>query len=248
MKIRLLTHQYLTVIVSVAALGLATPSLRAQWGSIRGNNREAQEHREPQRGPAEVQHRQPEVAPRQPEVEHRQGQVEHRQGQVERGHVEAPRVYQEPRHEELVPERRQGYYWGNYHPGETVRVLPPGYVPLSVGGLGYYYYGGVYFRPTPAGPYAAVAPPLGAVVPELPPGAQVVYAGAASFYYAWGAFYLPQGNGFVVVPPPMGAVVNVLPPWATPVVIGGRMFYVAGSTYYMPVMAGGVTAYVVTQP
>ena len=227
MKTRLLTHQYLTVIVSVAALGLVTPALRAQWGSIRGSNREAQEYRQAEHGRAEVEHRQPEVA---------------------RGHVEAPRVYQEPRHEEFVPERRQGYYWGNYHPGETVRVLPPGYVQLSVGGLGYYYYGGVYFRPTPAGPYAAVAPPIGAIVPALPPGAQVVYAGAASFYYAWGAFYLPQGNGFVVVPPPMGATVNVLPPWATPVVIGGRMFYVADSTYYMPVMAGGVTAYVVTRP
>jgi hypothetical protein len=127
-------------------------------------------------------------------------------------------------------------------------VLPVGCVQVSFGGVGYYYNDGVYFRPTPAGPYAVVPPPVGVIVPQLPDGAEAVVVGQAPYYYAAGAFYVQEPTGFAVVPAPLGAVVHGLPPGATPVVIEGRVYYLGNLTYFMPMMAGGVTVYVTAHP
>ena len=234
MKTRLPRHHRLAILALVAAVGGFAPSLQAQWGSVRSSNRERKE-------PAQVQHQ---VQAQRRENEQVRHEEEH--GRVEHAPVPA-RVYA-PGHEDFEAERRHGYYWGGFRPGVTIGVLPQGYIQLSTGGLGYYYYDGVYFRPTPDGPYAVVAPPVGVVVPQLPDGAQLVVAGGASFYYAGGAFYLPQPGGFAVVPAPLGAMVNSLPPWATAVTINGRIYYMADNTYFMPVMVGGVTAYVTARP
>jgi hypothetical protein len=154
----------------------------------------------------------------------------------------------ETRHWDVEPERRRGYYWGSYHPGLTIGGLPRGYVQVSVGGTGYYYYNGVYLRPTPAGPYAVVVPPVGAIVPALPEGAETVFVGGVTYYYAAGAFYLPDPRGFAVSPPPLGAVVHDPPPGSTTVVVEGRVYYFANGTYYLPVMMGGVTVYTTVLP
>ena len=173
---------------------------------------------------------------------------------VEHGHVDVARVHPEParvvdrRHVDIEAERRHGYYWAGYHPGLTLGSLPAGYVQVSLGGTGYYYYGGVYFRPTPEGPYVVVAPPLGVIVPQAPPGAELIAVGGANYYYAGGAFYLQVPNGFAVVPAPLGVTVNGLPPGATPVTINGKVFFAAGAAHFLPVMSGGVTVYVTAHP
>jgi hypothetical protein len=130
----------------------------------------------------------------------------------------------------------------------AVGVLPVGYVQTSVGLTGYYYYDGVYFRPTTEGAYTVVAPPVGAIVPQLPDGAEAIVIGEDTYYYGGGAFYLPQPTGFVVVEAPVGVTVPGLPLGAAPAVINGVTYYLAGSTYFLPVMQGGVTVYVTAHP
>jgi hypothetical protein len=117
-----------------------------------------------------------------------------------------------------------------------------------VGLTGYYYYNGVYFRPTTEGTYMVVAPPLGAIVPELPEGAETFVIGSATYYYVGNAFYSPQPAGFAVVKAPLGVTVSGLPVGAVPAVINGAMYYLAGDTYFLPVMQAGVTVYVTAQP
>ena len=225
MKIRLSRHYRYTILATVAALGAFAPALRADWGSLRSNNRPEHGH----------------------EAERGRAPVEHRAVVVEHGHPAPVRVA-EPAHWNVEAERRAGYYWGGYRPGVTIGTLPSGYVQVSVGGTGYYYYDGVYFRPTPAGPYAVVPPPVGVIVPQLPDGAEAVLVGPTTYYYAAGAFYLPDPRGFAVVPAPLGAVVHGLPPGATPVLIEGKIYYLGNSTYFLPVMVGGLTAYVTAIP
>jgi hypothetical protein len=127
-------------------------------------------------------------------------------------------------------------------------ALSVGYVQTSVGTTGYYYYDGVYFRPTTEGTYTVVAPPVGAIVPQLPNGADAIVLGSETYYYGGGAFYLQQLTGFAVVEAPLGITLTDLPLSAAPVVIDGVIYYVAGSTYFLPVRQAGVTVYVTAQP
>ena len=165
----------------------------------------------------------------------------------EPAHREAERVA-ERRRLDIEAERRHAFYWAGYHPGLTVSILPVGYVQVSVGATGYYYYDGVYLQPTTTGCYAVVAPPVGVIVPQLPDGAEAITMGPTTYYYAGGAFYLQQPTGFAVVPAPLGVTVTGLPPGATPVVINGVMYYMADPNYYMPVLQAGVTVYVTARP
>jgi len=242
MKTRISRQYRLTVLATVAALGAFAPALHAQWSSLRGNNH-------PEHGHEGVGERHEVHAP--PPAErhevHAPPPAEHRAVVVEHGHP-APVHVAEPRHWDVEPERRHAYWWGTYHPGLTIGALPSGYVQVSVGGTGYYYYDGVYFQPTPAGPYAVVMPPIGAIVPQLPEGAEMVNVAGATYYYAAGTFYLPDPRGFAVVPAPLGAVVHEPPPGATTVLIEGKIYYFGNGAYYLPMMAGGVTVYATVIP
>ncbi|SPE62895.1 conserved hypothetical protein [Verrucomicrobia bacterium] len=91
-------------------------------------------------------------------------------------------------------------------------------------------------------------PPVGAVVPELPPGAEAIPAGNGVYYYAGGAFYLPVAGGFQVVAPPLGVTIPELPPGATPVTISGVPYYQADGVFYEPIMENGVTVYETVPP
>jgi hypothetical protein len=121
-------------------------------------------------------------------------------------------------------------------------------VQVSVGASGFYYYDGVYYQPTTSGNYAVVAPPVGAIVPQLPSGAEAIAAGPTTYYYAGGAFYVQQPTGLAITPAPLGVTVTMLPLGAAPVVIKGVLYYLANYAYYLPVMQGGVTVYVTAQP
>ena len=210
MKLRFSNYSRLLFLAVLAAICTFTPTLRADWASIRANN-----YRERRPEPTRAYH-------------------------VERA--------REWRHADIEAERRQAFYWAGFVPGTPIQSLPQGYVQVSAGATGYYYYDGVYFRPTTTSAYEVVAPPVGALVPQLPSGAEAIAVGPTTYYYAAGAFYFQQPNGFAVMPAPMGVTVTSLPAGAAPVVIKGTLYYAAGNVYFLPVMQAGITVYVTAHP
>ncbi len=248
-------------VLIVLGLGLWTGAEAAQWGSLRGNNA-ASGHTEGRRAPVEPAGRTPEggresqsqrrlEAPRQeqgrrtaPAREIERGRSETRPG--ERREVARPEAI-DRRQWDVDEERRNAYYWSRFHSGMRIGSLPLGYSRLSVSGIPYYYYEGVYYEPQASG-YIVVTPPIGAIVPELPPGAEAIYVGPTIYYYAGGAFYVQEAQGFLVVVPPPGISVPYLPPGAVPATINGQFYYQGDGAYFMPVMQDGVTMYVTTQP
>jgi hypothetical protein len=201
MKLQFQNRFRLLAVATLAALLAFCPALRADWGSVRANNR-------------------------------------------------ADRGVREPRHADIEEEGHFACYWSGFQLGMTLNVLPPGFVQVSVGSTGYYYYDGVYFQAIAslASGYAVVAPPVGVIVPQLPSGAEQIASGNAAYYYAGGAFYLQQPTGFQVMPAPVGVVVTTLPSGATPVAVKGVLYYQATNGYYLPAMMGGVTVYTTAQP
>src|SRR5207237_6873459 len=53
--------------------------------------------------------------------------------------------------------------------------------------------------------YVVVQPPVGVILPALPPGYTVVYYGGAPYYYANDVYYVQQPTGYEVVAPPEAA-------------------------------------------
>lgn len=109
------------------------------------------------------------------------------------------------------PGRRDHDWHGNsfnyrsWHgePHHWVSHLPAGYIALTVAGLSYFYYDGLFYQPD--GPrYVVVNPPLGAVVYRLPYGYHTYWFGPRVYYFAGGTYYqwAPNQNGYVVVPQP----------------------------------------------
>ena len=98
-------------------------------------------------------------------------------------------------------------------PGGPARyhtVLPGECTAVVVDGIRFFYGAGVFYRHSPAG-YAVVAPPMGAVVPRLPPGYTVVVANGLTYYVYDGAYYRPAPAGYVVVQQPQVVVVQPAP-------------------------------------
>lgn len=171
-------------------------------------------------------------------------------------------------------------YWGPRYRGPrigiglTVPILPAGFVNLAVGGHPYYYQGGYFYRPAPAG-YVVVSAPLGASVLTLPASAVRVQIGGFTYYQYDNAYYQwqPRASRYVVVPAPAGVatvvssapvpsgpvagatqvaynpgqVVETLPVGYTAEVINGVQYYRYGGHYFMPTQRDGREVYVVVQ-
>ena len=78
---------------------------------------------------------------------------------------------------------------------------------LSVGGLGFYYSSGTFYRPF-RHDYLVVPAPVGAVVYSLPPYYRTVYVGPRRYYYANSAWYwwdAPR-RAYVVVDPAQAGI------------------------------------------
>jgi len=231
----------------VAAFNLSA----ADWGSLHGNNRSAPAapafHPPPPPSRAPQVNHAPAPVPRKetvrppetrPEVRP-ENRVEARPVVVDR----TPAAEIDRRRMDIDADRRQSYFWSDYHAGMRIDRLPDGYRRFHVRDHDYFYFGGVYYDSGPSG-YVVCAPPVDADIPELPPGAEAIQAGNTVYYYAAGAFYVQQPDGsFVVVPAPLGVTVALLPPDATSVVVNGAGYFLADGVYYQPVMQGGVTAY-----
>jgi hypothetical protein len=88
--------------------------------------------------------------------------------------------------------------------GYAATALPRGSIHIAHGGGHYFFDGGVWFRPY-AGRYLVIAPPIGIVVPMLPPGFFTLDINGMPYYYANGTYYMMQPEGgYTVVAPPSG--------------------------------------------
>ena len=72
---------------------------------------------------------------------------------------EYARPFLEPKH---IP--APSYRYGDHYFGHRLRTLPRGYVTMRVGGLDYYYYDGIYYRPYLLGGYYVCRPPRGTTI------------------------------------------------------------------------------------
>ena len=72
---------------------------------------------------------------------------------------EFSRPYLEPRHRPMP-----SYRYGNHFFGHRLRILPRGYVTVRVGGINYYCYDGIYYRPYLLGGYYVCRPPRGTAI------------------------------------------------------------------------------------
>jgi hypothetical protein len=101
----------------------------------------------------------------------------------------------------------QRHHHDHYYPerGYTTRALPGGSISIPYRTGQYFFHGGVWFRPF-GGRFVVSVPPLGIVVPVLPPAYATLWVGGAPYYYANGVYYATMpGQGFTVVAAPAGA-------------------------------------------
>jgi hypothetical protein len=94
----------------------------------------------------------------------------------------------------------------HYYPrrGSVVNVLPPGYRDFRYRDRHYFFQGGVWF--SSVGPnFVVTLPPIGIVIPILPPDYTTLWLGSVPYYYANDVYYrqYPYGAGYEVVDPPM---------------------------------------------
>lgn len=105
----------------------------------------------------------------------------------------------------------QGYWGPRYGvpkhypaPGRMVPAVPRSRVVVW-GGVNYHWGGGVWYRPWGPG-FMVVTPPMGVVVPVLPPAYVVRSIGATTYYLSNDVYYTanPAGSGYIVAAPPEG--------------------------------------------
>jgi hypothetical protein len=104
----------------------------------------------------------------------------------------------------------------------------------------FYYHAGVWWRPGPAG-FVVIRPPIGVVVPVLPPAYTTVWIGGAPYYYANDIYYTPVAGGYAVAQPPadVAAQAEAAPPAAAPggAPTSGNWYYCDSSKTYYPYAA-----------
>lgn len=104
------------------------------------------------------------------------------------------------------------YGHNHYYPshGYYVRAVPAGHRVFVHGGVHYYYHAGVWYRPWGAR-FVVVGPPVGIVIPFLPPFYTTVWVGPVPYYYANNVYYTAAPGGYAVVEPPQGQVATSAP-------------------------------------
>ena len=115
------------------------------------------------------------------------------------------------------------YHTRHYMPeGRYVRVMPDDFARIFVGGLEYFFWEGMFYRPAPTG-YIVVPAPVGAVVTAIPPCPQPVIVEGVPYYMVNGVTYMMTSYGYQVVPLPRVVVAQSettvpvsMPPISTP--------------------------------
>ncbi|WP_455208642.1 DUF6515 family protein [Kaarinaea lacus] len=89
-------------------------------------------------------------------------------------------------------------------PGYSVKVVPERRHIIHYHDRDYFYFGGVWYLPS--GPsFVVVRPPLGVIVPILPPFYTTIWLGGIPYYYANDVYYVWRAdlNGYQVTSPPI---------------------------------------------
>ena len=107
--------------------------------------------------------------------------------------------------------KRHGYELDRRHhhdhyyprPGSSLRVLPKNYRAVPYRGTKFYFHAGVWYRPSGA-QFIVTVPPVGLMVPFLPPYYTTIWIGSIPYYYAAGTYYtwLPERRVYMVTDPP----------------------------------------------
>lgn len=122
------------------------------------------------------------------------------------------RVYREREHEREVYRRvprnwvlDRRYRHDRYYPprGHIVRTLPRDHRVVHYHGTPYYFWSGIWYRPS-GSTFIVVSPPIGLVVPFLPLFYTTLWVHGTPYYYADGVYYTysPANSGYVVVEAP----------------------------------------------
>lgn len=100
------------------------------------------------------------------------------------------------------------YHHNRYYParGHYVRSLPRGYHTVYHHRAPYYFWEGVWYRPFGAY-FTIVSPPIGLVIPFLPPFYTTLWVGGVPYYYANETYYTYySGGGYIVTDPPKNEI------------------------------------------
>ncbi len=156
-----------------------------------------------------------------------------------------------------------------YHFGYKINRLPVNYRTVHHRGVTYYYYDGIYYRPSGSS-YIVVRPPYGVTFTRslIDAGLYAVdfsfYSSASSrgltsqrlahklglrqshanaykeYFYEDGIYYILNSYGeYVAITPPAGALVDELPYDAQEVVIRGYELYQVDDTIYRLIVENG---------
>ena len=92
-----------------------------------------------------------------------------------------------------------------YYPprGHVIRALPRPHRVVPYRGIDYYFHSGIWYRRAGVS-FSVVLPPIGIVVPILPPYYTRVWVDTTPYYYAGGVYYVwrPAAKGYVVTESP----------------------------------------------
>jgi hypothetical protein len=110
------------------------------------------------------------------------------------------------RHHEFMDSRHDHKH---YYPtrGGYLSIMPRDHRVVVFGRDRYFFSAGVWYRPW-GSRFIVVAPPVGLVIPILPPFYTIVRAGGVPYYYANETYYLQTPDGYAVVNQPQGAIVT----------------------------------------
>lgn len=154
----------------------------------------------------------------------------------------------------LPAERRAGW---------VIHTLPSTAFMLSLGGLSYYYYDGLFYHPY-RGAYRVIAPPVGIIVPSLPMGYSIIKWYDRDYYFYDNVYYewLPYERGYRVVElpssspmqqsfntdNPIGTIYYELPNGVEVRLINGIEYYYFEGQYLLSTIQNGKVVYVVVNP
>ena len=126
-----------------------------------------------------------------------------------------------PSHSHKDYRKDSRYHHNRSYPrsGHSIKRLPSRHYTIRHRHTHYYYFGGIWYRPSGAH-FVVVAPPMGVVVPVLPAYYTTIWYNSIPYYYANDVYYVwrPDRNGYVVTEPPQQIVEQ------TPPVIADELF------------------------
>ncbi|WP_345975941.1 DUF6515 family protein [Sulfurimonas sp. HSL3-7] len=189
--------------------------------------------------PPETVHR---IVKQEAEVKRKRPPVQKELKRIERPHHWIP-----PKTKPLPPHRRPGY---------VIRTIPKVAMTLTLGGLLFYYSDGIYYRHHDSG-FVVIVPPIGLIVPVLPPGYTVFSLHGSTYYYYADVYYVwdIHHRAYRVVEAPEayeryqpGDIVDTLPDGTYTVTIDGVQYYRYNGIYFMQAIQGERIVYIVVTP